>query len=59
MVDITPGPSLPPAETEDVELYHPQSWITTYVFSQDAKVIAVQYAVIALASGSSRSSCHG
>ncbi len=29
----------------------PQSWITRYVFSQDAKVIAVQYIVIALGVG--------
>jgi len=44
-------PVVPPAETEDVELYHPGSWITRYVFSQDAKVIAVQYTVIALGVG--------
>ena len=34
---------IPPAEVADVELYHPRSWWTRYVFSQDAKVIAVQY----------------
>ena len=27
-----------PAEVPDVELYHPKSWVTKYVFSQDAKV---------------------
>ena len=32
---------VPPAEVEDVELYHAKSFITKYVFSQDAKVIAV------------------
>ena len=42
---------VPPAEVEDVELYHPKSWVTKYVFSQDAKVIAIQYAVTALAIG--------
>ena len=31
---------VPPAEIPDVELYHPRSWWTRYVFSQDAKVIA-------------------
>src|SRR5690606_12928587 len=36
---------------EDVELYHPHSWITKYVFSQDAKVIAIQYSVTAMAIG--------
>ena len=36
-----------PAEVEEVDLYHPKSWITKYVFSQDAKVIAIQYATTA------------
>src|SRR5262245_23462079 len=39
------------AEVPDVELYHPRSWWTRYVFSQDAKVIAVQYALTASAIG--------
>ncbi|KKB83887.1 cytochrome C oxidase [Devosia limi DSM 17137] len=43
--------SVPPAEIEDMALYHPRSWWTKYVFSQDAKVIAVQYAVTALSIG--------
>jgi cytochrome c oxidase subunit 1 len=53
MVDVTHGAAgpLPAAEVEDVELYHPKSWITTYVFSQDAKVIAIQYSMVALAIG--------
>src|SRR5690606_26265517 len=53
MVDITPGPvdAIPPAEVPDVELYHPHSWWTTYVFSQDAKVIAIQYSGTAVAIG--------
>src|SRR3954467_1679847 len=42
---------IPPAEVPDVELYHPRSWWTRYVFSQDAKVIAVQYALTASAIG--------
>src|SRR3954451_21318617 len=41
----------PPAELEEVELYHPHSWWTTYVFSQDAKTIAIQYSMTALAIG--------
>jgi cytochrome c oxidase subunit I len=40
-----------PTEVADVELYHPRSWWTTYVFSQDAKVIAIQYSITALAIG--------
>ncbi|MGB8383018.1 MAG: cbb3-type cytochrome c oxidase subunit I, partial [Dermatophilaceae bacterium] len=41
----------PPAEVADVELYHAHSWITKYVFSQDAKVIAIQYAGTAITVG--------
>ncbi|MDQ6435234.1 cbb3-type cytochrome c oxidase subunit I [Mesorhizobium sp. LHD-90] len=53
MVDITPraADAIAPAEVPDVELYHPHSWWTTYVFSQDAKVIAIQYAGTAMAIG--------
>ena len=53
MVDAALGRNepVPPAEVPDVELYHPHSWITKYVFSQDAKVIAIQYAMTALAIG--------
>src|SRR5437868_13036668 len=42
---------VPPAEVGEVELYHPRSWWTRYVFWQDAKVIAVQYAITAMAIG--------
>jgi cytochrome c oxidase subunit 1 len=53
MADITHGTAgvISPAEVPDVELYHPHSWIERYVFSQDAKVIAIQYSVTALAIG--------
>ncbi|MFD2342075.1 cytochrome c oxidase subunit I [Sinorhizobium terangae] len=53
MVDVRSGigEAIPPAEVEDVELYHPHSWWTRYVFSQDAKVIAIQYATTAIAIG--------
>ena len=53
MVDIRAGAGdmINPAEVEDVELYHPHSWWTKYVFSQDAKVIAIQYASTAIAIG--------
>ena len=47
----TAAEHIPPAEVEDVELYHPKSWVTKYVFSQDAKVIAIQYASTAIAIG--------
>jgi cytochrome c oxidase subunit 1 len=42
---------VPPAEVEEVELYHAHSWITKYVFSQDAKIIAIQYSLTAIAIG--------
>src|SRR6202048_911938 len=42
---------IPPAEVGEVELYHPKSWWTRYVFSQDAKAIAIQYSVTALSIG--------
>src|SRR6516162_6234830 len=53
MVDIAIGAAgaIPPAEVKDVELYHPKSWVTKYVFCQDAKVIAVQYSITALSIG--------
>jgi len=40
-----------PAEVAEVELYHARSWVTKYVFSQDAKVIAIQYSFTAIAIG--------
>ena len=47
----TSAEEIPPAEVADVELYHAKSWVTKYVFSQDAKVIAIQYSVTAIAIG--------
>ena len=40
-----------PLEVEDVELYHPKTFIGKYIWSQDAKVIAIQYGVTAIAIG--------
>src|SRR4051794_27172010 len=53
MADYSLGAAgtIPPAEIEDVELYHPHSWITKYVFSQDAKIIAIQYSLTAVSIG--------
>ena len=53
MVDVTPGAvdAIPPAEVPEVDLYHPHSWWTKYVFSQDAKVIAIQYGGTAIGIG--------
>jgi len=42
---------VPPLEVPDVELHHPHSWWTKYVWSQDAKIIAIQYAGTAIAIG--------
>jgi cytochrome c oxidase subunit I len=41
----------PPREMEEMELPHAHSWITRYVFCQDAKVIAIQYSITAVAIG--------
>lgn len=53
MATVAPADSapVPPAEIEDVDLYHPKSWVTKYVFCQDAKVIAIQYSITAVAIG--------
>ena len=34
---------IPEREVEEQELYHAKSWWTEKVFSQDAKIIAIQY----------------
>jgi cytochrome c oxidase subunit 1 len=47
----TEAEHIAPAEVPDVELYHPKSWWTRYIFCQDAKVIAIQYAITAGAIG--------
>ena len=41
----------PPAEMAEMELYHPKTFIGKYIWSQDAKVIAIQYAVTAIGIG--------
>jgi cytochrome c oxidase subunit 1 len=52
MVDVTPSAVdyVAPAHEED-ELYHPHSFLTKYIWSQDAKIIAIQYAGTATAIG--------
>ena len=40
-----------PAEVGEMELYHAKTWLGKYVFSQDAKTIAIQYAGTAIAIG--------
>jgi cytochrome c oxidase subunit 1 len=42
---------VPEKEVEEVELYHAKSWWTKKVFSQNAKIIAIQYACTAIAIG--------
>jgi cytochrome c oxidase subunit 1 len=52
MADVAPAVvDLPPAEVAEVELYHPKSFATKYIWSQDAKIIAIQYAITAIAIG--------
>src|SRR3982075_2005990 len=41
----------PPMEVEEPELYHPKTFIGKYIWSQDAKVIAVQYSITAISVG--------
>ena len=38
-------------QDHEQELHHPHSWVTKYVWSQDHKVIAIQYGGIAIAVG--------
>ena len=40
-----------PLEVEEEHLYHAKTWLGEYVFSQDAKVIAIQYACTAMGIG--------
>ena len=53
MVDVPNPlpPDVPAAEVPDVELYHAKTYWTKYIFSQDAKVIAIQYSGVAIAIG--------
>ncbi|PPQ34857.1 cytochrome c oxidase subunit 1 [Rhodoblastus acidophilus] len=45
MVDVRAGAGgFHPEDFEEEEVPHPRSWWTKYVFSQDAKVVALQYA---------------
>jgi len=41
----------PPAEVEEMELYHPKTFIGKYIWSQDAKIIAIQYSITAIGIG--------
>ncbi len=41
----------PPAEVEEMELYHPKTFIGKYIWSQDAKIIAIQYSITAIGVG--------
>jgi cytochrome c oxidase subunit 1 len=53
MSSAAPGvqEAIPASDAAEVELYHPHSWLTKYVFSQDAKIIGIQYTATALAIG--------
>ena len=49
--DAVTDADLGPFEVEEVELYHPKTFIGKYIWSQDAKVIAIQYAITAIGIG--------
>ncbi len=53
MVNVTDRPDarVPPAEVPDVHPPHAHSWIDKWVFSQDAKYIAIQYSGTAISIG--------
>ena len=53
MVDVNQQPDahIPPAEVPDVHPPHAHSWLAKWVFSQDAKYIAIQYSGTAIAIG--------
>ena len=42
---------VPPLEVEDAELYHAKTFLGKYIWCQDAKVIAIQYGLTAVAIG--------
>ena len=43
--------SIPELEVQPQELYHAKSFITRWIFCQDAKVIGIQYAITAIGIG--------
>ncbi len=49
--DAVADADLRPFEVEDVDLYHPKTFIGKYIWSQDAKVIAIQYGITAIGIG--------
>ena len=49
--DAVTEADLGPFEVEDVELYHPKTFIGKYIWSQDAKIIAIQYGITAIGIG--------
>ncbi len=53
MVNVShqPDANVPPAEVPDVHPPHAHSWLGKWVFSQDAKYIAIQYSCTAIAIG--------
>jgi cytochrome c oxidase subunit I len=53
MVNVShqPDANVPPAEVPDVHPPHAHSWLGKWVFSQDAKYIAIQYSGTAIAIG--------
>jgi cytochrome c oxidase subunit I len=53
MVNVShhPDAHIPPAEVPDVHPPHAHSWLGQWVFSQDAKYIAIQYSGTAIAIG--------
>ena len=43
--------AIPELEVQPQELYHAKSFITQWIFSQDAKVIGIQYSITAIGIG--------
>ncbi len=49
--DAVTDAELGPFEVAEEELYHPKTFIGKYIWSQDAKVIAIQYGITAIGIG--------
>ena len=43
------------SEIPEQDLYHPKSFLTKWIFCQDAKVIGIQYSITAIAIGDRKS----
>ena len=50
-IAIRKGDSIPALEVKPQDLYHAESFLTRWIFCQDAKVIGIQYSLVAIGIG--------